>query len=308
MSYDYISQNFISVIIPVFNDSARLKICLDALENQSYPDNLYEVIVIDNGSTEDIQTISNAFKHVSVYLESAPGSYAARNKGIQLARGNLIAFIDSDCIPNNGWIEAGIKQFMDTENCGIVAGRIDLFFKDHLRPTAVELYESIEMGFSQEELLSEQNYALTANLFTSMQVINEIGLFDCSLKSGGDREWGQRVYAAGYEQVYASSALVIHPARHSYWQLFKRVTRINGGNIDAKKELMTPIENAKCILKDLILAFTPPFRSVLNIWFQPSKLTTNFQKYQFTVVMLFVRYISAWERIRLRLGGSSRRW
>ena len=307
-----LSQPSVSVVIPVFNDSARLQKCLLALENQSYPSSLYEVLVIDNDSTEDIKRVVDCFTKTKIFLETAVGSYAARNKGIEVAKGDLIAFTDADCIPAKQWIEQGVKSFLAISDCGLVGGKIELFFEKPAVPTAVELYESVEMNFHQDILLSEQNYALTANMFTSKQVIVSVGLFNKFLKSGGDREWGQRVFAAGYKQAYASEALVQHPARRSFWQLYKRVTRINGGNLDAQRSTLSEQNKWECLLKDFVLAFTPPGRSILSLWSDPSeqqsKLVTNKQKLQFVTASLFVRYVSAWERIRIRLGGKSRRW
>ena len=301
-------QPFVSVIIPVYNDRKRLILCLNVLEKQSYPKDLYEVIIIDNGSDEDISDLSKQSSNVFIFTEDTPGSYAARNKGIAKAKGSIFAFTDADCIPKFNWIEKGVEKFLQTPNCGLVGGKIDLFFKNLSEPTAVEIYESIEMDFPQETLLAEQRYALTANVFTSKQVIDNVKTFNNKLKSGGDREWGQRVFNAGYEQVFAQEACVEHPARYSIWQLYKRITRINGGNFDALKDNISFKENITALGKDLRLAFTPPLRSLLKIWTQEKRLSTNKQRLQFILVMLFVRYVSAWERIRLRLGGSSRRW
>ncbi|MEO1520488.1 MAG: glycosyltransferase family A protein, partial [Cyanobacteria bacterium J06633_2] len=60
---------FVSVIIPVFNDSARLFRCLKALEKQTYPSDRHEIIVIDNGSDEDIQGMSETFRRVTFTYE-----------------------------------------------------------------------------------------------------------------------------------------------------------------------------------------------------------------------------------------------
>ncbi len=299
----------ISVIIPVFNDSERLKVCLGALENQSLTKDRYEVIVVDNGSRECIKSAVEGFGQVLVIREPKPGSYAARNAGIRVARSNILAFTDADCIPSRDWLEQGLYALRHMPNCGCVAGKITLFFKDPDNPTAVELYESIELDFPQDKLLKTEHFGVTANLFTTKLVMNKVGEFNSQLKSGGDREWGQRVYATGYEQVYAPTALVQHPTRHTFWQLYKRVTRINGGNIDAKRNSsISTSEQLKDIVNDLALAFTPPFRSLFQIWNQEKRLSNNAQKIQFIQVMLFVRYVSAWERIRLRLGGKTRRW
>lgn len=297
---------FVSVIIPVYNDSERLKLCLQALENQTYSKDLYEVIVVDNASEEDLKSVVNQFSQANYIYESKPGSYAARNKGISVAKGEIIAFTDSDCIPVSEWIEKGVEQLQNTPDCGMVAGKVEVFFKNPDRPTSVEIYESIELDFPQERLLKERHFGVTANVFTFKKVIDDVGLFNDTLKSGGDREWGNRVFSAGYKQVYADGACVYHPSRHSFYQLYKKVTRLNGGKHDSMKSKDTSAFT-KALIDDLILAFTPPFRSFARIWHN-EKLTTRQQKMQFISVMLFVRYVSAWERIRLKLGGKSKRW
>lgn len=294
---------FVSVIIPVFNDAKRLETCLKALENQTYLKSLYEVIVIDNNSDESIEETVSQYSQALATYESRPGSYTARNKGISLAKGEVIAFTDSDCVPALDWIAKGVANLLSVPNCGLVAGKIELFFKNPDQPTPVELYESLEMSFPQERSLAKQNYGVTANLFTFKSVIDDVGFFDDTLKSCGDRQWGQRVFAAGYKQIYADDVYVAHPARHSFKQLYKRVTRITGGRYD----LM--IRNSKSyieVIKDLFTAFKPPFRSFFRIW-SNNKLQGNKQKIQFTSVMLFVRYVTTWERVRLQLGGKSKR-
>ena len=108
------NKHFVSVIIPVYNDSARVKICLEALEKQTYPQNLYEVIVVDNASDEypAIKDVVCQFSQAIAAYESRPGSYAARNKGISLAKGDIIAFTDADCIPAKNWIEKGVANLL----------------------------------------------------------------------------------------------------------------------------------------------------------------------------------------------------
>jgi glycosyltransferase involved in cell wall biosynthesis len=66
---------------------------------QSYPKSLYEIIFVDNGSVENIEVLVSQFPQTSFTNEPKPGSYAARNKRISIARGEIIAFTDSDCVP-----------------------------------------------------------------------------------------------------------------------------------------------------------------------------------------------------------------
>ncbi|NET33469.1 MAG: glycosyltransferase [Cyanothece sp. SIO1E1] len=302
-----LSNPLVSVIIPVFNDAERLQTCLHALEHQTYSQNLYEVIVVDNASTIDIKGIVSQFKQARFAYEGHPGSYAARNQGIALARGDVLAFTDADCIPAQNWIEQGVNRFMHTPNCGLVAGVIALFFQQAAHPTAVELYDSIKIGFPQQQFVEESRYGATANLFTSRAVFEAVGLFNHSLKSSGDREWGQRVFAAGYQQIYAEDVCVAHPARATWAQLRKKVIRIMGGHQDLSRRQEGSF--VRFITRSLLASlkdFLPPLRMYFYIWTN-QRLQGNRQKIQFLLAMLFVRYVRSWERVRLLAGGVSSR-
>ncbi|MBO1348747.1 MAG: glycosyltransferase family 2 protein [Hormoscilla sp. GUM202] len=100
----------VSVIIPVYNDAEPLRTCLECLENQTYPKESYEVIVVDNASQSDTASVVNEFSQAMITYEKKPGSYAARNKGISVAKGEIIAFTDADCIPAADWIEKGVEK------------------------------------------------------------------------------------------------------------------------------------------------------------------------------------------------------
>ncbi len=297
------SGAFVSVIIPVYNDSQRLKICLEALAKQTYPKKLYEVIVVDNASTEDIKSVVSQFEQARYAYESRPGSYIARNKGLLSAKGDVLAFTDSDCIPIPGWIEKGVAHLVSTPNCGLVAGKISLFFQNPQEPTAVELYEKIVLNFFQDKKLKDHQFGMTANIFTFKAVMDDVGGFDSTLKSGGDRQWGQRVFAAGYQQVYADDACVDHPARHSYAELRKRITRLVGGRHD---RLLSKNPSSVEIAKDIVDMFKPPFRSLYRA-FKNEELEGLDQKLKFISVIFFARYIDISEKIRLYLGGRSQR-
>ena len=303
---EFLSSPFVSVIIPVYNDGERLKLCLEALENQTYAKNLYEVIVIDNGSdeSEDIKGVVAQFSQAIATSETTPGSYAARNKGISLAKGEAIAFTDSDCIPALNWIENGVKNLLQVPNCGLVAGKIEIFFKNPNQLTPVELYESI-MALPQKEFLEKHNYGATANVFTFKRVIENVGIFDANLKSSGDVEWGQRVASCGYKQVYAEDTCVDHPARYSFEQLYRRTLRHAGGHYDLQKQkCQSFLKQNQMFLASFFRDLTPPLMFAFKV-FSDSRLKTIEQKIKVSLVMVFIRYISAWEKLRLKLGGNS---
>ena len=162
----------VSVIIPVHNNTEGLRSCLDALTNQSYPKELYEIITVDSNSTENIKQVVDRYRQVVFTSETEHGSYAARNKGISLAKGEILAFTDSDCIPASDWIEKGVANLLCIPRCGLVAGRVRLFFKDPSHPTAVELYDYTRY-LQQRDFVEKYKFGATANLFTFKKVIDE---------------------------------------------------------------------------------------------------------------------------------------
>lgn len=292
---------FVSVIIPVFNDFERLVKCLKALEKQTYSRCLYEIIVVDNGSDEDISNLREIFNHVTFTYEGCTGSYAARNRGITLAKGDVIAFTDSDCIPNEYWIEKGVEALYQTSNCGMVAGKIDIFFKNPEHPTLVEMYDSV-MAFHQEEFITTFRYGATANVFTFKSVLQDVGAFNEVLKSNGDREWGQRVYRAGYKQVYGEDACVAHPARYTFSELHKRIIRITGGHYDFKKRRGYSWPE---FLRDWKTDLFPSLKEYRRIW--SHSILNVLQRFQIILVMVAVKHLGARERLRLKCGGTSTR-
>ncbi|MDB9527127.1 glycosyltransferase [Oscillatoria sp. CS-180] len=299
---------FVSVIIPVYNDAGRLRLCLAALSTQTYPRSRFEIIVIDNGSDypERTKAATASLNRVTVVSEPTPGSYAARNRGLAIAQGEAIAFTDADCIPDSDWLERGIAHLQQTPNCGQVVGKVNLFFANPDRPTAVELYESLT-AFPQERLLKEFHGGATANVFTWRRVIEDVGPFNTRLKSNGDLEWGGRVFDRGYAQVYAADVQVAHPARRSLGELHKRTVRLAGGVID---RLIRPddkfIQRQKMFARLLVDDLTPPVNFVINT-FRNSDLKHWQHKLKASLVIFYVRYVSAGEKLRLKFGGASNR-
>src|SRR5690606_20439025 len=169
---------YVSVIIPVYNDPARLRLCLEALDRQSYPADRYEVLVVDNGSEPPVRDVLAEVlarrPHVRLLEEARPGSYAARNLGISEARGDILAFTDSDCIPEARWIEEGVRALRNLPDGGLVGGRIEVFAADPARPRAVELYE-MAVAFDQRKNIEVRRFAVTANAFTTRGVVERIG-------------------------------------------------------------------------------------------------------------------------------------
>lgn len=286
----------VSVIIPVFNDVVRLGQCLDALEKQSCSKDGYEIIVVDNASTDDIKSLVSKYEGVSYQYEVKPGSYAARNKGLSVATGEMIAFTDSDCIPANDWIEQGVKALQDNPECGLVGGAIELFYKNPNSLTGVELYESL-LGFPQQKYIEDENFGATANVFTFRKVIDAVGLFNAELMSGGDSEWGKRVAATGYSLCYVDSVQVAHPARSTYSEYYKKTIRVMSGLPAFRKPQKSLAKIVWHFVKGLLV---PPVSRVRKVLRQAGG-RSKAEKMRLMLVVLFIRYVWVLEGARLQI-------
>lgn len=201
----------VSVIIPVRDDPRGLRRCLIALSGQSYPSLRTEIIVVDNGSSTPIGDVTGAFAGVILESEGRLGSYAARNRGLAVARGDLVAFTDADCIPAQDWLQSGVEHFSLHPRCGLMAGRVEVFTESD-RPGIAELLE-VAVAFKQDQYASADHFAATANAWVRRPVLDRVPGFDAALASGGDADFGSRVHAAGFVVCYSADTRVRHPAR-----------------------------------------------------------------------------------------------
>jgi len=118
---------FISVVIPAYNEEKYLGRCLWALSNQNYPRSLYEVIVVDNGSTDSTAGIARSYG-ARVIQEGRKGIARARQRGAQAARGEIIAFTDADTAVPPHWLARIVAHFAADPSLGGVYGPV--YFSD----------------------------------------------------------------------------------------------------------------------------------------------------------------------------------
>jgi glycosyltransferase involved in cell wall biosynthesis len=290
----------VSIIIPVFNQDQELLQCLSALGRQTYPGNHFEAIVVDNGSDEPIGHLTEHFSFVRVIREPKPGSYAARNRGIEASRGELLGFTDADCVPAGNWIERGVRAVQRLPRAGIVAGKIALTFHDPNKPTGAELFETV-FGFQQEAFL-RWGFSATANLFTTRETVNQVGLFDERLMSGGDMEWGQRLLARGLAQEYGDDVCVSHPARRSLGQLWRQTIRVAGGlqQVADQRGLGTA-GLPRHAMRQLVGLHS------IRANFSDPRLGSLDRRLKFAMVVWLVELVRTLERFRVHFGGKPSR-
>jgi glycosyltransferase involved in cell wall biosynthesis len=217
----------VSVVIPSYRDADLLRLCLDALGQQTYPSEKVEIIVVDNAGDEAVRQVCRDFGAVYT-LELRSGVAAARNYGIAMASHELLAFTDSDVIPLPNWLDNGVRRFCETANCGFVAGAVEIFTQGRPRPSLVERYEMIT-GFPVRMYMEKHGYGVHANMFTSARVVRQVGPLNPDLVGAEDWEWGQRFVGRDFTLKYDDDVRVLHPARRTVSQIVKKTRRATLG-------------------------------------------------------------------------------
>lgn len=221
----------ISVIVPAYNDEEGLTVTLNSLVRQNIPDNQFEIVVVENGSSDETLRVAQKFEKkyalVTVFLEhTLKGSYSARNKGIKNASGDVLAFIDIDMKVPSNWLEK-VQQFMHNHDAQYVGCNVSIEV-DPKQRTKSALYNALT-GFPIESYIQNDHFVPTCCLIARKEVFDAVGLFDGTLQSGGDFEFGNRVYAAGIKQLFAKKIVMTHPARANLRSLLKKSFRTGAG-------------------------------------------------------------------------------
>jgi len=209
----------ISVIVPAYNAEDTLGACLEALLDQTIAKSEYEVIVVDDGSTDRTQEVASNY---GVRLLSQPnqGPGAARNLGAHHARGDILLFTDADCVPARDWIErivapladpeiAGVKGVYRTQQRSLVARFVQLEYEDKYRRMQRQRY----IDFVDTYSAAYRRSVFEAN-----------GGFDPAFPraSGEDVEFSYRLSRRGYKLVFAPDAVVYHRHVDSIAGYFRR--------------------------------------------------------------------------------------
>jgi glycosyltransferase involved in cell wall biosynthesis len=210
-----------SVIVPARDAARTLGGVLEGLDRQTVPRDRFEVIVVDNRSTDATAEAARTHGADQVLAEPTPGAAAARNRGIQAARGPVLAFLDADCLPDPGWLEAGLAR-LDQTGAGLVGGRVDT--RPGPGPAWLAHYDRLSY-VRQAERIARSGLSATANLFVRREVIEQIGPFRPELRAAEDDEFCLRAAGAGVAIAYAEGAAVSREAATGAGAVIRRYHR-----------------------------------------------------------------------------------
>jgi glycosyltransferase involved in cell wall biosynthesis len=220
------AKPFVSVVIAARNSAAGMPELLSCLRNQTLPADQYEVIIVDDSSTDATAAAAAEGGFAIVpRTETRGGAYVARNLGLAHARGDVIAVTDADCRPTPDWLRHGLED-LDALDVDLVGGHIDVPLRR--RPTAAELVDFCRY-LDQKRALEEAGFGATANLFVRRRVFDEVGLFNDRVISGGDREFCLRATGAGFKIAYSPRAAIVHEPRLTAKELMRKCYRMGIG-------------------------------------------------------------------------------
>ena len=259
----------ISVIIPTFNSAKQLSDCLKSLETQTMDQGSYQVIVVDDGSTDDTRSIVAKYSAKYVY-QANQGPAVARNHGVTEAQGEIVLFTDADCMPQANWIEEMIKPLDDSQVVGVKGA-----YKTDQKELMARLVQiEYEDKYERMKKFKYIDFIDTYSAAYRKDVYIKYGGFDERYPKASveDQEFSFRLFRDGYKMVFNSSAIVYH--RHSarlidylkkkYKIAFWKVLLLKRHPGKVKTDTHTPqtlkiqIIFALCALLGLMGPFYPP--------------------------------------------------
>lgn len=214
----------ISIIVPTLNRPVRLRACLEALNRLQYPRQQFEVIVVNDGGSDDLSTVLGSLMDglsVRVIRQQNVGPAGARNTGVEHARGEFLAFTDDDCLPEPSWLTV-LAQCLEDDPSRIYGGHTVNALANNIYSSASQslidyLYRYYNADVGQARFLTSNNIAMARDAFIA------VGGFDASFPraSGEDRDLCDRWLKRGFRMNFVHEARVLHAHEldlRSFWR------------------------------------------------------------------------------------------
>ncbi len=196
-----------SVIVPTRDRPDHLRSCLGGIAALDYPQELLQVIVVDDSGTS--ASVVDVGSGVELVNTDRVGPAGARNAGVERSEGVLLAFIDDDCYPRPDWLGRLVTRWQEAP-AQAVGGHTLNGLADNVYAEAAQLV--IDVGYAQNSA-PERRWFTTNNLVVPADGFRELGGFDASYRTAEDRDFCARWLESGRRLAYEPTALVEH--RHS---------------------------------------------------------------------------------------------
>lgn len=212
-----------SVIVPFLNEEAWLPLCLQALRTQTLKAEDFELIFVDNGSTDASLEILASYPEVLVLQEPIRDPYIARNRGIEAATSQYLVFLDADCLPDSDWLEQIAAVVASTETV-VALGYIAFPKPASLFLQAHENYYDAKLRYLTEKKLTRCYFGHAGNMVVHSRIFRELGLFP-AMPIVGDTEIIHRIlnHSPNTELLYVAGARVTHAEVGSFRDCIQKI-------------------------------------------------------------------------------------
>lgn len=270
------SKPTISIVIPFFNTPEVIH-CLNSLYRQTYGG--CEIIVVNNNSSKKYSMLLD-HQPVQVLTEPIQSSYAARNRGIKVAKGDYLAFIDADCIADKDWIQ-NLYQTAIEEHANLVLGSVTKTMS--VKQKSHEFVDS-DIYHNHRKLFSE-GMGTTANLLVSKELLERFSSFPTEYFSGGDTVLIKNLVHQGASYAFADRAVVFHPCRQSLFALMKKGFRTGVADGNRQADGFHGLKDRIKYLRRRCWVLLNPFRTDIR-----NKAKSNSFSYAFAYFMHFAAH------------------
>jgi cellulose synthase/poly-beta-1,6-N-acetylglucosamine synthase-like glycosyltransferase len=205
----------VSITVCTYKSKDTIKACLESLQRLRYPDYRYEIIVVDSTPNNSVKTIVDNYR--ARYFCTEPQGYAAaRNFGISKAKGEIVAFLDSDCVADTNWLGDLVKGFSNGEVAGVggivMSGRsssFNLFSNHQIDKAGYLIFDQKAVSFLADPL--RVPHLQSANCAFRKYILERLGGFTWQPRGvgGEDIEISLRLLRNGYKLRFVS-AIVYH--------------------------------------------------------------------------------------------------
>ncbi|MCD6527860.1 MAG: mycofactocin biosynthesis glycosyltransferase MftF [Desulfuromonas sp.] len=242
----------VSIIIPVKDRAEDLRHCLNSLEQLDYPQDKLQVVVVDDGSSDETPDVAENWGAILLRSGKIGGGPAfARNKGASVAEGEILAFIDSDCSAEKNWLSDLLPVFYD-EELAAVGGLVDGMHHG----SALDRYEAVmsSLNLGRREMSggpgADTFYLPSCNLLIRKKAFSEAGGFRSELHVGEDVDLTWRLRDLGWKIKYMPCGTVYHAHRSFLWPFMKR--RFDYGTSEGILHQLHPVRGKKMILPPML--------------------------------------------------------
>jgi mycofactocin system glycosyltransferase len=242
----------ISIVIPVKDRAEELKRCLTSLSTLNYPQEKIQLIVVDDGSSDDSPLVARQFRALLVPSGgTGRGPAAARNVGASVACGEILAFIDSDCSASQEWLNELIPAFSNPAMAA-VGGQVDGMCTE----SAVDRYETVmsSLALGSHERVgssgSDTFYLPSCNLLVRRSAFRSAGGFRDGMHVGEDVDLTWRLRDKGWTISYLPAGNVLHEHRSSIRSFMSR--RFDYGTSEGMLQLLHPLRKKQMVIPPLL--------------------------------------------------------